>query len=56
MIVGQLERLYYPPSGLAKFEDNLDGNLELVYENPGTTIYRVTASDIAIVTSLGSPN
>ena len=37
-------------------DDNLDSNLELVYENPGTKIYRVTASDIAIVTSLGFPN
>ncbi|MCH7836472.1 MAG: hypothetical protein IH864_06350, partial [Chloroflexi bacterium] len=41
VIVGQLERLYYPPAGMAKFESNLNGNLELVYENPGTKIYRV---------------
>ena len=41
VIIGQLERIYYAPAGLAKFDDNLNGNLELVYENPGTTIYRV---------------
>ena len=41
VIIGQLERLYYAPAGLAKFDDNLNGNLELVYENPGTKIYRV---------------
>jgi len=41
VIVGQLERLYYPPAGLAKFDDNLGGALELVYDNPGTKIYRL---------------
>ena len=38
VIVGQLERLYYPPAGMSKFESNLNGNLELVYKNPGTKI------------------
>ncbi len=56
VIVGQLERLYYAPTGLAKFEHNLNGNLELVYENPGTKIYRITAPDTASVAGLGSPN
>jgi uncharacterized membrane protein len=56
VIVGQLERLYYPPAGLAKFESNLNGNLELVYENPGTKIYRLIAPDIATVASSGPPN
>ena len=39
--VGELERLYYPPNGLAKFEDGLDGALERVYDNAGVTIYRL---------------
>ncbi len=47
VIGGELERLYYPADGLAKFEENLGGNLELVYENPGTKIYRVMAQDAA---------
>jgi len=41
VIVGQLERLYYDPAGLAKFDTSLNGSLELVYENPGTKVYRV---------------
>ena len=41
--VGELERLYYPKSGLAKFEDGLDGALNRVYNNAGVTIYRLKA-------------
>jgi len=41
VIVGQIERLYYDPAGLAKFDTSLNGSLELVYENPGTKVYRV---------------
>jgi uncharacterized membrane protein len=44
VIVGQLERLYYDPAGLTKFDDGLDGNLELVYENASTRIYSVKAA------------
>jgi len=41
VIVGQLERLYYPREGLAKF-DAMEGKyLELVYRNRETRIYRV---------------
>ena len=39
--VGQLERLYYQQSGLRKFEEQLSGELEKVYENTQVTIYRV---------------
>ena len=39
--VGQLERLYYPESGLAKFDRGLDGQLERVWESPHVTIYRL---------------
>ena len=39
--VGEVERLYYPKSGLAKFEAGLDGALDRVYDNAGVTIYRL---------------
>ena len=39
--VGQLERLYYPEAGLAKFDLMTNGPLELVYTNPEVKIYRV---------------
>lgn len=42
VIVGTVERTYYPPAGLAKFEQMTD-QLEPVYRNAGTTIYRVKA-------------
>jgi uncharacterized membrane protein len=41
VIVGQVERLYYPPQGIAKFNSGLNGALEPVYTNPGLTIYKV---------------
>ncbi|MCS6800550.1 MAG: DUF2298 domain-containing protein [Chloroflexota bacterium] len=40
VIVGTVERNYYPPAGLAKF-DQMTDRLEAVYRNAGTTIYRV---------------
>ncbi len=40
IVVGQLERSYYPAEGLEKFEALVDsGQAEIVYENPGTRIY-----------------
>ncbi|MBI3953245.1 MAG: glycosyltransferase family 39 protein [Chloroflexi bacterium] len=39
--VGQLERNYYPASGLVKFEAMVGLVLEEVYRNPQVTIYRV---------------
>jgi uncharacterized membrane protein len=41
VIVGQVEELYYPKQGLAKFQTGLDGALEVAYSNPGLVIYRV---------------
>ncbi len=41
VIVGQLERLYYPKEGLVKFESGLQGSIEVAYQNPSLTIYRV---------------
>jgi len=40
--VGALERLYYPPEGIAKFADGRMPNLEAVYDANGATIYRVS--------------
>ena len=40
--VGELEKLYYPEEGIAKFESALAGFLEPVYERGPVTIYRVT--------------
>ena len=39
--VGQLERLYYPEAGLAKFDQMTSGPLEVVYSNQEVKIYRV---------------
>jgi uncharacterized membrane protein len=41
VIVGRLEQLYYPNSGLVKFESGLGGVLQPVFENAELTIYRV---------------
>jgi uncharacterized membrane protein len=41
VVVGKLERLYYPEAGLAKFERMVGRGLTLEYENPGVRIYRV---------------
>jgi len=40
VIVGTVERAYYPRPGLAKF-DQMTSHLEPVYKNAATTIYRV---------------
>ncbi len=39
--LGKVERLYYDPVGLAKFDNGLDGALEQVYENRDVRIFRV---------------
>ena len=42
IVVGDLERIYYLPHGIEKFEKMVeDGTLELAYANDRTTIYRV---------------
>jgi YYY domain-containing protein len=44
IIVGPLERAYYEPVGLAKFEEMAsEGKLSVVFRNEGVTIYQVTA-------------
>ncbi len=39
--VGKVERLYYDPNGLEKFDNGLDGALEKVYENSDVRIFLV---------------
>ena len=42
IVVGQLERIHYSPDGLQKFNNMVsDGLLETVFNNPGTTVYRI---------------
>jgi uncharacterized membrane protein len=45
VIVGQVEQLYYPKQGLAKFQNGLDGALTVAYSNPGLTIYQVVNAE-----------
>jgi len=41
VVVGELERIYYSPQGIRKFEELADAELvERVYRNEGVTIYR----------------
>ncbi|MGB6896844.1 MAG: DUF2298 domain-containing protein, partial [Dehalococcoidia bacterium] len=49
VIVGQLERGYYPPEGIAKIEAGLGGMLTLVFDNGGTQIYRVHQEQPALL-------
>jgi uncharacterized membrane protein len=42
IVVGPLERAYYAPAGLLKFEELVrDGQLQIAYRNEGVTIYQV---------------
>ncbi|MBM2848442.1 MAG: putative rane protein, partial [Anaerolineales bacterium] len=45
VVVGPMERAYYPPEGLAKFDTMVArGLLTVAYHNPGVTIYEVTSA------------
>ena len=55
MVVGQLERVYYLPFGLTKFDKLVaDGLAELVYDNGETKIYlrRMVRWDEKIITKV----
>lgn len=41
VIVGDVERNWYPGTGLDKFQNGLGGALELAYQNPGMQIWHV---------------
>ncbi len=42
IVVGPMERAYYPPEGIAKFTSMAAaGKIQLAYENPGVKIYEV---------------
>ncbi len=46
MIVGQEERAYYAPEGLAKFPElEREGYLRQVYQGGAVTIYEIVAKD-----------
>ena len=46
IVVGPLERSYYAPDGLEKFEQMVDeGKLRAVFRNEGVTIYEVPGSE-----------
>ena len=50
IILGDLERVYYEESGFAKFGEMVErGYLELAYQNPGTTIFRVNPTALSAV-------
>jgi YYY domain-containing protein len=51
VILGQVERLYYPQSGLLKFQDGLDGALEVVFRNAGLVIFEVRRDALARYTA-----
>jgi YYY domain-containing protein len=55
VILGQVERQYYPGPGLEKFDDMDGGALELAYENPQTKIYRVVKDYLTPLVSAPSP-
>jgi YYY domain-containing protein len=43
IVVGGLERAYYPAAGLAKFDKMVGQGLEVAYQDGSVTIYRVVA-------------
>ena len=50
--VGELERAYYDANGLAKFEQMVGSELDVVYRRAGVTIYRVRGSGASEIAGL----
>jgi uncharacterized membrane protein len=48
VVLGQVEKLYYPGAGLANIEDGLDGMLDKVFELGETSIYRVRPNPLLV--------
>ena len=44
VVVGGLERAYYPPAGLEKFEHMVGEGLQVAYRDGAVTIYRVAGA------------
>ncbi len=51
VIVGDEEQFNYPVAGRKKFENGLNGSLELAYQNPGMQIWHVIPDNELTVTS-----
>ncbi len=45
VILGQVEKLYYPGAGLRKFENGMDGKLVKVFSNANLAIYQVAGTN-----------
>jgi uncharacterized membrane protein len=45
LVIGDLERLYYPQSGLAKFESMDKYGVSKIYVNNSVSIYQISTSD-----------
>jgi uncharacterized membrane protein len=41
ILIGELEKLYYPSNGLRKISDGLGGKLEKIYDAQGVIIMKV---------------
>jgi uncharacterized membrane protein len=41
IVIGEVEKLYYPNSGLRKIYEGLNGKLEKIYESDGVIIMKV---------------
>jgi YYY domain-containing protein len=55
VILGRLERLYYPSAALRKFQNGLGGVLEVAYQNEELTIYRVQPEALWPALAAASP-
>ncbi len=51
VIVGDEEQFNYPQAGMKKFQNGLNGALELAYQNPGMQIWHVIPDDELAVSS-----
>jgi uncharacterized membrane protein len=55
VILGQVERVYYPADGLTKLETGLGGALQPVFSNAGLTIYEVQPAALAQALAAAPP-
>jgi uncharacterized membrane protein len=55
VIVGDEEQFNYPAAGRKKFQNGLNGSLELAYQNPGMQIWHVIPANELTVASAAPP-